>query len=283
MPVPPGVVFPCPIAKQIEPNIEAQPVGRDGKSSTVGVRTSISASWRTKCLMWTAAPSSRRARYAELQLPVSAACPNARSALQNQAALWACVLWRRQARAPVIVSATWTAILFWLSACAGPHFVVNAKLPVQIQPTFQEPRLPAFIFLSGGTVGSVGTDPGLSSSGAKGDGSAVAGLVGADAGSAALDLVNSQSWRAQARPSRPLLDVNASALAATGMVESQCQNVAVTTGASDAAGAFQMISPTYTADINGAMAEDPFAAHSRWDPRRVQTFAAAERLDRICA
>ena len=46
------------------------------------------------------------------------------------------------------------------------------------------------------------------------------------------------------------------------MMESQCQNVGVTTGASNAAGAFQMISSTYTADINGAIAEDPSIANN---------------------
>ena len=54
---------------------------------------------------------------------------------------WAGALWRRQARAPVFVAATSTAMLSWLSAYADPHIVANAGLPVQISPTFQEPGL----------------------------------------------------------------------------------------------------------------------------------------------
>jgi len=44
------------------------------------------------------------------------------------------------------------------------------------------------------------------------------------------------------------------------MMESQCQNVGSSSSVSSAAGAFQMISTTYTADINGAVAEDPAIA-----------------------
>ncbi len=165
-------------------------------------------------------------------------------------------------RTPVIVSATWTAILSRLSAYADQHVVVNAKLPVQIQPTFHEPELPAFDFPSGGTVGSVGTDPGLSSSGAR-----------------SCRIRRRRRWRCGPRPREllvlvspgrgrrdPPFEVNASALAATCMVESQFPNVGVTTGASYGAGASQMINSTYTADINGAMAEDPSIAGSTCRP-----------------
>src|SRR5208337_4911068 len=141
------------------------------------------------------------------------------------------------------VAAAWTATLASGVAHADPLIVVNTGLPVQVNPTFQEPGLPAFNFPTGGTGGSGSGDPS----------SSTAGSGGSDAGGAALDLMNSQSWGAQAAAAATNLGVNPSALAATCMMESQCQNVGVTTGASDAAGAFQMISSTYSADINGAI------------------------------
>ena len=96
--------------------------------------------------------------------------------------------------------------------------------------------------------------------------------------------MNAQSWGAQAAAAATTFGVNPSALAATCLMESQCQNVGVTTGASDAAGAFQMISSTYTADINGAIAEDPAVAGNivqglagRMDPG-TEAYAAAYEL-----
>ena len=57
------------------------------------------------------------------------------------------------------------------------------------------------------------------------------------------------------------MGVSAAALAATCEMESQCQNAGAAPGGS-ATGAFQMINATYTADINGAIAEDPSIAGS---------------------
>jgi hypothetical protein len=60
----------------------------------------------------------------------------------------------------------------------------------------------------------------------------------------------------------------------------------VATGASDAAGAFEMVSSTYTSDINGAIAEDPSIAGSivqglagRMD-LGTEAYAAAYELQR---
>ncbi len=98
--------------------------------------------------------------------------------------------------------------------------------------------------------------------------------------------MNSQSRAAQAAAAATALGVNPSALAATCMMENQCQNDGVTTGASDAAGAFQMISSTCTSDINGAIAEDPSIAGSiaqglagRMDSG-TEAYAAAYELQR---
>jgi hypothetical protein len=57
------------------------------------------------------------------------------------------------------------------------------------------------------------------------------------------------------------MGVSATALAATCAMESNCQNVGAASGSS-AAGAFQMINSTYTADISGAVAYDPAIAGS---------------------
>jgi hypothetical protein len=191
---------------------------------------------------------------------------------------------RGQARVRLFVAAAWTAMLSSGAAHGDPHIVVNTGLPVQVNPTFQEPGLPAFNFPTGGTVGSGSGDASSSSGSTTGTASTAAGSGGSDAGGAALDLMNSQSWGAQAAAAATDLGVNASALAATCMMESQCQNVGVTTSASNAAGAFQMISSTYTADINGAIAEDPSIANNivqglagRMDPA-TEAYAAAYEL-----
>ena len=66
----------------------------------------------------------------------------------------------------------------------------------------------------------------------------------------------SQSWGSAAANAAGAMGVSATALAATCVMESNCQNVGASGGGS-ASGAFQMINSTYTADINGAVAYDP--------------------------
>ena len=66
----------------------------------------------------------------------------------------------------------------------------------------------------------------------------------------------SQSWGSAAANAAGAMGVSATALAATCVMESNCQNVGASGGGS-ASGAFQMINSTYTADINGALAYDP--------------------------
>ena len=120
-------------------------------------------------------------------------------------------------------------------------------LPVQVVPTFQEPGLPAFSFPDGSglAVGGSGSGSGSGS----GDG----------ASGEAYDTMMAQAWGNQAVDAANAMGVNAAALAATCVMESNCQNVGASGGGS-AAGAFQMISSTYTADINGAVAYDPSIA-----------------------
>ena len=70
-----------------------------------------------------------------------------------------------------------------------------------------------------------------------------------------------QDWGSQAEAAASAMGVSATALAATCAMELNCQNVGAASGSS-AAGAFQMINSTYTADISGAVAYDPGIAGS---------------------
>ena len=71
-----------------------------------------------------------------------------------------------------------------------------------------------------------------------------------------------QDWGSQAaEAAASAMGVSATALAATCAMELNCQNVGAASGSS-AAGAFQMINSTYTADISGAVAYDPAIAGS---------------------
>jgi hypothetical protein len=140
--------------------------------------------------------------------------------------------------------------------------------------------LPAFSFpTSGGSLLGGSTDTGNGS----GDGSTNAG-GGSSAGSGdAYNTMMSQSWGSAAANAAGAMGVSATALAATCVMESNCQNVGASGGGS-ASGAFQMISSTYTADINGALAYDPAISGSvvsglagQMDPT-TEAYAAAYDL-----
>ncbi len=74
-------------------------------------------------------------------------------------------------------------------------------------------------------------------------------------------MMATQDWGSQAEAAASAMGVSLTALAVTGAMESNCQNVGAASGSS-AAGAFQMIYSTYTADISGAVAYDPGIAGS---------------------
>ena len=141
---------------------------------------------------------------------------------------------------------THIVVLLGVGACraahADPSIVLPNGLPVQVVPTFQEPGLPAFSFPDGSGLAVGGSGSGSGS----GDG----------ASGEAYDTMMAQAWGNQAVDAANAMGVNAAALAATCVMESNCQNVG-SSGGSSAAGAFQMINSTYTADINGAVAYDP--------------------------
>jgi hypothetical protein len=146
-----------------------------------------------------------------------------------------------------------SGVLSTQAANADPQVVLPNGLPVQVKPTYSEPGLPAFSFptgggsLLGGSTGSVATGNG------GGDGSTSAG---AGSSGDAYNAMMSQSWGSAAANAAGAMGVSATALAATCVMESNCQNVGASRGGS-ASGAFQMINSTYTADINGALAYDP--------------------------
>jgi hypothetical protein len=145
------------------------------------------------------------------------------------------------------------------AASADPQVILPNGLPVQVKPTFTEPGLPQFTFpTAGGSLlgGSGSADTGNGS----GDGSTSSG-GGSTAGSGdAYNTMMAQSWGSSAASAAGAMGVSATALAATCAMESNCQNVGVAGSTSTAAGAFQMINTTYTADINGALAYDPAIA-----------------------
>src|SRR5271168_2804967 len=149
-----------------------------------------------------------------------------------------------------------SGVLATQAANADPQVVLPNGLPVQVKPTYSEPGLPAFSFptgggsLLGGSPGSVDTGNG------GGDGSTSAGSGSSSGSGDAYNTMMAQSWGSAAANAAGAMGVSATALAATCVMESNCQNVGAS-GGGTASGAFQMINSTYTADINGALANDP--------------------------
>ncbi|MBS5903718.1 hypothetical protein [Roseomonas mucosa] len=84
------------------------------------------------------------------------------------------------------------------------------------------------------------------------------GVATAAGGSTALDLMNSRSWGTQASAAATAVGVNPSALAATCLVESQCQSVSGS--ASGIRGAFQMLDSTYEWGVTQAVRYNPSLA-----------------------
>ena len=188
------------------------------------------------------------------------------------------LLGARWARAGVVVGIGIGAIG---AAYADPSVVLPNGLPVQVHPTFPEPGLPAFSFPTGGSSSVGGSTSGGDTSGGS---ASTGGSSGSTSGSGiAYNLMMAQDWGPQAADAAAAMGVSAAALGATCEMESQCQNTGAAPGGS-ATGAFQMINSTYTADINGAIAEDPSIAGSivsglagRMDPG-TEAYAAAYEL-----
>lgn len=140
-------------------------------------------------------------------------------------------------------------------------------VPLLPIPTFEEVGLPPFTM----PTGTLSTVP---------DAPTTAGETGNDGtSSAALDTMLSQSWGAAAEANAQSLGVNGTALAATCVIESNCQNVG---GTGTINGAFQMSDATYTAAMAAALQQNPNLATNivpglagKLDPA-TQSIAAAE-------
>lgn len=134
-------------------------------------------------------------------------------------------------------------------------------------PTFEEVGLPPFTM----PTGTLSTVP---------DQTAPPSATGSDGtSSATLDTMLSQSWGAAAGANAGSLGVNPTALAATCVLESNCQNVG---GTGTINGAFQMSNATYNAAMAAALQRNPNLAANivpglagKLDPA-TQSIASAE-------
>ena len=179
----------------------------------------------------------------------------------------------------IVVAAACAAALAAVPAFGQVATTLNGP-PVQVRPYVPEPGLPE-ITIPQGTPNPFPSDP--TSSGPSGDGSGDGGSSGGGgivASSDALSTMLGQPWGAAAVANAQALGVNPSALAATCVVESGCQNL----GGRVAQGAFQMTPSTYTAMINAAVAQNPSLASQivpglagQMDPA-TESIAAAEYL-----
>jgi hypothetical protein len=77
---------------------------------------------------------------------------------------------------------------------------------------------------------------------------------GTTGGTPADEVLSSRSWGALAASNSAQIGVNPTALAATCVMESGCQNIG---GPGSVSGAFQMTNATYTQDIKRALAQNP--------------------------
>lgn len=128
--------------------------------------------------------------------------------------------------------------------------------PVQVVPYVTEPGVPSITVTPGTSNPFAGADGSGGDGSGSGTGSSSSGgnNVG---GSDALSTMIGTSWGAAAVSNAQAMGVNPSALAATCVLESGCQNVG---GSGTVAGAFQMTASTYTAMINAALAQNPTLA-----------------------
>lgn len=132
-------------------------------------------------------------------------------------------------------------------AQAGP--VTMNGVPEQVIPRVFDVGLGSFTIVPGTGVPSTPTGGGSGGAGETG-GATEAGA------SVALDTMTSRSWGAAASEGATAVGVNPSAVAATCMVESGCQNVAARSG-SQIRGAFQMLDSTFENGLTQAVRYNP--------------------------
>ena len=111
------------------------------------------------------------------------------------------------------------------AAHADPSLVLPSGLPVQVNPTFQEPGLPAFSFPAGGSSSVGGSSSAALATGRKRERGSSGGSVSTGGSGDAYNMMMSQDWGSQAEAAAAAMGVSATALAATCAMESNCQNV----------------------------------------------------------
>lgn len=148
--------------------------------------------------------------------------------------------------APISVLVAFGAASPW-SARANPQPESIQGVPQQIVPQAPEVGLGDFTIQTGTAIFGGG-------SGSGGSGSTGTGGGGSQTDSSSLSLMDSQSWGAAAAQNAQALGINATALAATCQIESNCQNVG---GSGSITGAFQMSASTYNAMLQAALQQNP--------------------------
>ncbi|BFL66270.1 hypothetical protein [Roseomonas mucosa] len=150
-------------------------------------------------------------------------------------------------------------ILVALAPCAVPMTAWGQASPItmngvpqQVIPRVMEVGLGAFTIVPGTGVPNTGY------TGSIGDSGDTGGAVEAGS-SVALDTMTSQSWGTSASDAATAVGVNPSALAATCMIESGCQNVSARSG-SQIRGAFQMLDSTFENGLTQAVNYNPSLA-----------------------
>jgi hypothetical protein len=167
------------------------------------------------------------------------------------------------------------------AAFAQTTSLLSGGPPVQVVPYVTEPGVPQLTIKPGTANPFAGAD-GAGGSGTDGSTDGSGGGTGGNVGSSdAQSVMMGTPWGISAESNATALGVNPSALAATCVLESGCQNV---NGSGTVAGAFQMTASTYTAMINAALAQNPSLASTivpglagQMDPA-TESIAASEYL-----
>ena len=160
------------------------------------------------------------------------------------------------------------------SARANPQPESIQGVPQQIVPEVPEVGLGNFTIQTGTAVFS-------GSSGSGGSGSIGTGTGGEQTNSTSLDEMLTQPWGEAASANAQALGVNATALAATCQLETNCTNLNTATSKSSVTGAFQMTNATFQSMYAQALVDDPTLATTTTDNANdpaSEAAAAAEYL-----
>ncbi len=189
---------------------------------------------------------------------------------------------RRRPKAAFAVAAAVSALVVGPAAFGQVPVTLNGP-PVQVQPYVSEPGVPMITINPGTPNPFPGGDGSGSGAGPGGVGDGTGGGTGGGSvgSSEPLYTMMGTTWGLTAVSNAQTVGVNPSALAATCVLESGCQNVG---GSGTVAGAFQMTASTYTAMINAAIAQNSAIASQivpglagQMDPA-TESIAASEYL-----